>query len=100
MSHRSFLLETAPYCPTAECYVHGMAWRNAEHHVAGCPVGDTVIGHMHRMEHGIQDVQAVIGNAFFPILDDVAAELRALLPKRRFPKLRAYLSTVRASLRW
>jgi hypothetical protein len=51
---RSFLWDTPPHCPTPACYVHGVP--EQEHHVAGCPMYDTLNQHVHRLNHALTDV--------------------------------------------
>jgi hypothetical protein len=67
---RSFLLETPPYCPTAECFVHGMARNYVEHHVEGCPISESFAGRMHLFSHAVEDAHRAISEALNPALTE------------------------------
>lgn len=72
----SFLESTPPFCPTPECYVHGMRWHYAEHHVPSCPAAGTYAAAAHNFSHAAQDVQAALTEALLPGLRAVQESLQ------------------------
>lgn len=59
----SYLWDTAPFCGSAPCYVHGRAWSEAEHHVRECFASQTLAGQVHLMNHEIRGVMTALGAA-------------------------------------
>lgn len=89
MSNRgpSYLWDTPPYCPTPECSVHGVPQQ--EHHVAACPMADTLAGQMHMLGHAARDACVT--------LEAFADAFRVI----RAPSLRTRLNWVlRRLFRW
>lgn len=72
----SYLTETPPYCPTAECYVHGRKWNDIEHHVEGCPLAGTLANQSHLMSHAFQDFADSVGMAVLPAMEKVQDAMR------------------------
>lgn len=100
-SDSPFLWRTPPYCNTVECYVHGP--HDAEHHVEGCPMYDTVASAMHRVGHAADEVALALkaGAASMRDSGETMWQLSLVLAgsrrKRLVLRVRRYASRYRAS---
>lgn len=89
----NYLWDTAPFCGSAPCYVHGRAWGEAEHHVRECFASQSFAGQLHLLNHETRDAMATLGAAMLSTtkaMRDFAAVWYEQLPW--WTKLRVELS--------